>query len=681
MDLFLENDSDPQTLKFVAQRNAASTAQLSSPQFEADRDAIKALIERDDRLIIPTRRGKWLFNFRKSKDNPLGLWRRLPADQEPIPSAAWETVFDLDAFCASEGKRWIFNGAVTCPWEPARVLLLLSDGGSDLTRLLEFDTETKSIVEGGFDTPAVRAHASWLNRDEICYFGSIDAHSATRSGWPRIGRRLRRGQRVEDAVPLYEAGENDVTGYAVQLDPLWWKGSPEENTIRLFVACHEIGQYSGFVVEQDGVLRRMDLPKEVGFSINQNHCLWHAKSDERFAAGSLILQGFTPFEEEILQKPERLLVSAKAGQSIQQFTLLRDWAVYIVKDRLQPHLYLLDLKAPDSLPFEIALPPEIQSVYFRLLDADLTSGDQTLQVVGQGFLQPDTRYILPLDGADRKPQLQWANQSPSYFDADGMSCELLEATSEDGTKVPYHLVLPKNPPAGAVPVLMYGYGGFEWSLSPNYSGVNGLWLAQGGAYVQAYIRGGGELGPNWHRVAKGHGRHKAFEDFVAVARDLVKRGYSTPEKIACNGGSNGGLLTGVMLTRYPKDFGAVWCQVPVIDMTRFHLFAAGKAWMDEYGDPDKPEDRANLLSYSPLHTIRPASELAYPPIYIESSSNDDRVHPSHARRFAFQLEKAGHTLLFREYGSGGHGGRGDTLESATRTAMGYSFLRQTIMKA
>jgi prolyl oligopeptidase len=181
-------------------------------------------------------------------------------------------------------------------------------------------------------------------------------------------------------------------------------------------------------------------------------------------------------------------------------------------------------------------------------------------------------------------------------------------------------------------------------------------------------------------VAKGHGRHKAFEDFVAVARDLVKRGYSTPEKIACNGGSNGGLLTGVMLTRYPEDFGAVWCQVPVIDMTRFHLFAAGKAWMDEYGDPDKPEDRVNLLSYSPLHTIRPAAEVAYPPIYIESSSNDDRVHPSHARRFAFQLEKAGHTPLFHEYGSGGHGGRGDTLESATRTAMGYSFQRETIMK-
>ncbi|NSZ52364.1 prolyl oligopeptidase family serine peptidase [Agrobacterium vitis] len=679
MDLTLENDSDPQTLAFVADRNAASTAQLSSPQFEADRDAIKAMMERDDRLIIPSRRDKWLFDFHRSKDNPLGIWRRLPADQEAVATAPWETVFDLDAFCAKEDKRWIFSGSVTCPWEPTLVLLCLSDGGSDLTRLLEFDTETKAIVEGGFDTPAVRAHATWLSRDEICYFGSIDTHSATRSGWPRIGRRLRRGQRVEEALPLYEAGESDVTGYSLLIDPQYWKGAADEHPIRLFVAAHEIGRLSAFAEDRHGDLRRLDLPKDISFSINHHHCLWHAKTDERFPAGSLILQGFTPYGHEVLQKPERVLFSPEDGQSIGQFTLLREWAVFIVKNRLQSHLYLLDLKTAESQPFEIALPPEIQSIQYRLLDADLTLGEEILQVIGQGFLKPSTRYLLPLNVADRQPKLQFISEAPAYFDADGMTCELLEAVSEDGTSVPYHIVFPKHWEQGALPALIYGYGGFEVALSPYYSGVNGVWLQQGGAFVQAYIRGGGELGPDWHRVAKGRGRHKAFEDFVAVARDLVKRGYSTPETIACTGGSNGGLLTGVMLTRYPRDFGAVWCRVPVIDMTRFHLFPAGKAWMDEYGDPDKPENRAYLLNYSPLHTIKPASEISYPPIYIESSTNDDRVHPSHARRFALQLESNGHKPLFHEYGSGGHGGSGDTAEQATRTAMGYSFLRQTIV--
>jgi prolyl oligopeptidase len=262
-----------------------------------------------------------------------------------------------------------------------------------------------------------------------------------------------------------------------------------------------------------------------------------------------------------------------------------------------------------------------------------------------------------------------------------MTSELLWATSVDGTKVPYHLILPKTWTKGELPVLIYGYGGFSASLAPSYSGVTGLLLEQGCAYVQAYIRGGSELGPDWHHVAKRHGRHKAFEDFVAIARDLVKRGYSTPSRIACTGASNGGLLTGVMLTRYPQDFGAIWCRVPVLDMTRFHLFPAGKAWMDEYGNPDEPADRDYLISYSPLHTIRPAGEIAYPALYIESSTNDDRVHPSHARRFAVRLEDAGHAPLFHEYGSGGHGGAGNSAEMANRTAMGYSFLRQNIMNA
>ncbi len=261
-----------------------------------------------------------------------------------------------------------------------------------------------------------------------------------------------------------------------------------------------------------------------------------------------------------------------------------------------------------------------------------------------------------------------------------MTSLLLEATSEDGTKVPYHIVLPKAWTKGELPVLQYGYGGFDVALGPYYSGVIGRWLEQGNAYVMAYIRGGGEFGPNWHRTAKGHGRHRAFADFAAVARDLVARGYTTPSRIAGSGGSNGGLLTGVMTTRYPQDFGAIWCQVPVLDMTRFHVFPAGKAWIDEYGDPDNPADRDYLLSYSPLHNVKPASEATYPSIYIESSSNDDRVHPSHARRFAAQLEALGHHPLFHEFGSGGHGGDGASTERATRTAMGYSFLRETIVK-
>ncbi|WP_137132888.1 prolyl oligopeptidase family serine peptidase [Rhizobium sp. FY34] len=680
MDLFLEKDDDPQTLDFVRARNALSETALQSPEFEADRDAIQSMLEREDRLIVPSRRGDWLFDFRRSRDNPLGLWRRLPADQPATPDAAWETVFDVDAFCVAEGKRWIFGGAKTCPWEPTRVLLMLSDGGSDLTRLLEFDAEEKRIVPGGFDTPAVRCHASWLSRDEICYFGSIDERSATQSGWPRVGRRLKRGQNPADAAILYEAAKSDVTGHAFVLDPALL-GSKEQRQIRVFTASHEIGKTSVHAEDAGGQLRRFDLPVDIDFDLNHSHILWHAKSDAEVATGSLVLQGFTPFGAAPLEETRRTLVPAAAGRSIRQFVLLREWAVYIVEDMLQPRLYALDLTIPNAEPLAIDLPAGVESLYVSPLFSNLHLGDDTLWVVGQGFLMPPTRYELRLQDRRVPPALTPRQSAPAYFDADGMQSTLLEAVSEDGTKVPYRLVLPKTWTMGELPVLIYGYGGFSVSLGPTYSGVTGRFLAEGGAYVQAYIRGGSELGPDWHRAAKRHGRHKAFEDFVAISRDLVKRGYSTPARIACTGGSNGGLLTGVMLTRYPDDFGAIWCRVPVLDMTRFHIFPAGKAWMDEYGNPDDEADRAYLLSYSPLHTIRPAADTTYPAIYIESSSNDDRVHPSHARRFAKALEEAGHSPLFHEYGSGGHGGAGNSAEMAARTAMGYSFLRQTIMKA
>ncbi|OHV76284.1 prolyl oligopeptidase family serine peptidase [Rhizobium sp. LCM 4573] len=678
MDLFLETDDDPKTIAFVAERNEHSDRGFRTPEFEKDRNALKAMIEREDRLIVPTRRGRWLFDFHRSKSNPLGIWRRLPADQEPRPEAAWETVFDVDAFCKQEGKRWIYSGAITSPYEPTRVLLILSEGGSDQLRLVEFDTETKTIVDGGFDTPPARAHAAWIGPDEIAYFGSVDEFSATRSGWPRVGRALKRGVRPQDAPILFEAGKDDVYGEAGIIDPLFWGGKPDERKIEVFTIGHEIGKSSLHVRDAGGNIHRLDLPTEADTDLNHTHLLWRAKTDERHPVGSLILQDFTPFGSEPLGK-SRVLFTPKGGQSVSQFSLLKTWAVFVVSDRMVPKFFLLDLKKPDAAPQELPLPAGLQTVSFRLLDADLTLGEEILTVVGQGFLLPSTTYRLDLTDHSARPELVPTGSSPAYFDAEGMRSELFEAISEDGTKVPYHIVFPKSWTKGELPVLMYGYGGFAVPLSPVYSGAYGLWLGQGGAFVQAYIRGGGELGPDWHKTAKGKGRHKAFEDFVAVARDLVKRGYTKPSRIACNGGSNGGLLTSVMLTRYPKDFGAVWIGVPVIDMSRFHLFPAGKAWMDEYGNPEVADELDYMLTYSPLHQVKPASEVTYPPVYIESSTNDDRVHPSHARRFAKRLIDAGHQPFFREYGSGGHGGAGDTTEMAERWAMGASFLRQTIM--
>lgn len=683
MDLYLEQDDEAQTLDFIARHNSRCDAELRDAAFDRDSDAIQAMIEREDRLVIATQLGRWLLHFHRSKNNPLGLWRRLPAEQVPRAEAKWESVFDLDAFCAAEGERWLFNGAVPCPQEPTRVLLHLSKGGSDLVRVLEFDVETKAVVEGGFDLPPVRANARWLNRDEICYFGAIDRHSATRSGWPRIGRRLGRGERPEDAPVLFAAEDSDVTGWCQVIQPGPDEG-PDARPVTLFFRHHEIGKASAFVDGEgvEGGRRRVDLPVEVDFGFSRRYCLWHAKSDERVASGSLVLQRFAPFEPDMLDKEARILFQPEEGEVVWQFLLLRDWIVFVVRNRLAPRLFLLDLSEGMGGEIrEMELPEHTQAIHVMPRHGDLHFGNDDLFVAGHGFLQPPTLYSLALSDRSRPPALEPLASQPPLFETDGMRSELLEAVSADGTKIPYHIVFPKSWAEGRMPVLLYGYGGFNAPLGPYYSGVNGLWVAAGGAYVQAYIRGGGEFGAAWHNVAKRDGRPKAFDDFVAVARDLVERGYTKPAHIACSGASNGGLLTSVMATRFPEDFGAVWTRVPVIDMTRFHKFPAGAAWIDEYGDPDVPDDLDFLLAYSPLHAIRPASEVAYPRIYIESSSNDDRVHPSHARRFAAKLEAMGHAPLFREFGSGGHGGGGNTREQAERMAIGYSFLRHTIMKA
>lgn len=229
-----------------------------------------------------------------------------------------------------------------------------------------------------------------------------------------------------------------------------------------------------------------------------------------------------------------------------------------------------------------------------------------------------------------------------------------------------------------MPTLLYGYGGFQVPLQPGYAGVRGrLWLEKGNAYVQACIRGGGEFGPAWHQAALKGKRQNGFDDFAAVAQDVVRRGIATAQSLGIQGGSNGGLLTGVSLTQHPELYGAVIIEVPLLDMLRYTELPPGASWMAEYGDPSKPEDAKWLAAYSPYQHVR--GDVAYPPVLLTTSTADDRVHPGHARKMAARLQKAGHdrTLFFEET-EGGHGGRGDRRPQAAQTAMKYVFLQRAL---
>ncbi|MDO5723803.1 MAG: prolyl oligopeptidase family serine peptidase [Flaviflexus sp.] len=295
-------------------------------------------------------------------------------------------------------------------------------------------------------------------------------------------------------------------------------------------------------------------------------------------------------------------------------------------------------------------------------------GDE-VWVLTSGFLTP-TRILHGEAGNE----LTEIRRAPERFDASGLEVRQLWATSKDGTEIPYYVVGRADNLDGERPArcLLDGYGGFEVANLPSYLSITGAgWLENGGVYALANIRGGGEFGPSWHQAALRSHRHRAYEDFAAVARDLTTRGITTVDRLAATGGSNGGLLMGNMYTTYPELFGALVCRVPLLDMKRFSHLLAGHSWIDEYGDPDT-EDWEFLKNYSPYHNVRPAD--SHPPILLTTSSADDRVHPGHARKFAALLERHGKDMLFWENTEGGHGGAADAKQRAKMLALTYAFL-------
>lgn len=649
---------------FVTAENARTDAALAGPQRAADAAAVRAILEAPDTLRGLSRRAGHVYTFRQTAANPRGLWLRLPESVPPTPQADWEVVFDLDAHCAATGQVWVWRGAETSGFDPARVLMRLSLEGSDLTQYREFDLVAKDFVPGGFDIGPERGGLAWAGPDAVLW-SSAASGDATAAGWPGTIRRLRRGQAPEAAEMLFrtDAGNLLAQGWATRA------GGPD--WIEARIVMRAIGKAEITLLRPGKPPLVLPAPSDCTPSFCHSHLAYVAQDEGPHPAGTLVLAPLEGGPERVLFRP-----SAGAAVSPEDLAFGTGHLLWIETHWLEPRLMALDLRSPDAAPRQIRPPVAGQTLALGFYDANADAGDGTLALQISGFLTPPQTWLFDLsrgiDGIAFRPLYA----QPARFDATGAEVQLWKARSADGTEVPYHIVLPKGHAGrGDLPVLQYGYGGFGVSLGPWYDPVTGkLWIERGGAYVIAYIRGGAELGPAWHLQAKGAGRAKAFEDFVAVARDLVARGITRPDRIACHGGSNGGLLCGVMLTRYPQDFGAVWASVGVMDMLRFAHFPAGRGWIDEYGDPDRAEDRAWLRAYSPVHNV-PKGPL--PAALIDTSHRDDRVDPSHSRRFAAALKAAGHAPFYYEH-QGGHGGGGASHEKAAEQALGYAFLRQAL---
>ncbi|MFF0291578.1 prolyl oligopeptidase family protein [Streptomyces sp. NPDC005262] len=657
--LWLEDVEGEAALEWVAERNSETEAELTvGARFASLKERLREVLDASDRIPYTVRRGVFLYNFWRDAEHVRGVWRRTTLEQYRKDAPEWEVLLDVDALAAAEGEKWVWAGARVRHPAYDRALVCLSRDGGDAVVVREFDLATQAFVEGGFQVGEAKTRIGWIDVDTVFIGTDFGPGSLTDAGYPRTVRRWRRGTPLDEAALVFEGETGDVSTSG------WRDTTPGFE--RDFVSRSlDFFRSEVYLLTPDARLVRIDVPEDASTHVHRQHLIITLKSDWLGQkAGSLLAFDFDAFlagdrTAEVLFSPDDR--SALTGHSWTRHHLIletmRDVSTRIEVLTPTPvggwaHKPLADVPALSAVTV-VDTDPDISDEYF-------------LEV--SGFLQPSALHRGQI-GADT----EILKQAPARFDTAGLAAEQFFATSQDGTRVPYFVIGPDRSPTGPGPALLYGYGGFEVSLTPFYDAVAGrAWLERGGTYVIANIRGGGEYGPDWHQAALGADRPRAFEDFAAVAADLIARDITTPGMLGAAGGSNGGLLMGAMITRYPQLFGAIVAQVPLLDMLRFHKLLAGASWIAEYGNPDNKADRPHLRALSPYHQL--TADQVYPPVLLTTSTRDDRVHPGHARKAAARLRELGHPVLLHENTGGGHAGASDNEQSAHNNALMHTFL-------
>jgi prolyl oligopeptidase len=654
--LWLEDVTGETALDWVRVRNAEAIGELTrAPRFGELRDEIREVLDADDRIPYVRRRDAYLYNFWQDAANPRGLWRRTSLESYRQAEPEWETVLDVDALADAEGESWVWQGATFLRPGYRRALVELSRGGADAAVVREFDLETRTFVEDGFSLPEAKSRVGWIDADRIYVGTDFGDGSLTNSGYPRIAKVWRRGMPLDEATVVFEGKADDVSAGAYH--------DPTEGFERDFVYRTLDFYRSEKYLRTAGSLVRIDVPEDAETSAHREWLLIDTRSEwtvggTTYPAGALLAARFDDYlagsrELDVLFEPD-------AHTSLAYHVWTRNHLVIAMLEDVKRRFAVLTPGPDGWTRAALGGVPEVGSADIVGTDPDV-SDEYFLNA--SGYTQPATLYRGEIGG-----EVEVLKRAPAVFDTTGLDVAQHFATSDDGTKIPYFVV-----GRGSGPTLLTGYGGFEVSLTPAYSGTTGrAWLARGGTYVVANIRGGGEYGPTWHQSVMREHRPRVHEDFAAVARDLVARGITTPVRLGIQGGSNGGLLMGVMLTRYPRLFGAIVCQVPLLDMRRYHKLLAGASWMAEYGDPDDPADWAFLQEYSPYQNVH--SGQPYPPTLVLTSTRDDRVHPGHARKMVARLEELGYDVRYYENIEGGHGAAADNEQLSFKWALAFEFL-------
>lgn len=677
--LALEEVEGAEAMAFVAESNRkALTALEGDPRYETFRAQAEAILTATDRIPTPSFLGDGLGNFWQDAANPKGIWRRTTLDSYRSGDARWETLIDVDALAKAEGRDWVWKGADCLAPDETRCLVNLSDGGKDAVVVREFDTTTKSFVDGGFSLPEGKHRIEWLDRDTLLVATDFGPNTLTESGYPFIVKALKRGQTLAQATEVYRGDIGDG-GYGVS--PGVYRD--KDGRILAVLINRPLDTFRAETWELRGMTaHQLDLPERVNVHgvIGQQLILgldedW-THGGRSMKAGSLIAADLVglrtvPGPGDIPSRDRDGVIFAPGErQSIESVRVLSDSILAVVSDNVVGTLKRFDPGAGGWRAADIAVPANSA---VGLGDSSKARGQVFIST--QGFLTPPTLSLAEVSAGT----ISELRSAPAKFDASTHVVEQFEATSSDGTKIPYFVTRPRDMAMdGSAPTILFGYGGFQVSFPPAYKPEMGkLWLENGGVFVQANIRGGGEFGPGWHQSVLKENRQLAFDDFAAVAADLHRRGISSPRRTGIYGRSNGGVLTSVTMTQHPELINAAVIESPLIDMLRYHELPAGASWIGEYGDPRIPEEAAFIARYSAYQQLRPDTD--YPRVYITTNTRDDRVHPGHARKFAARLEAMGHDHLYYEETAGGHSNDADPVANAKRWARHYVYLSQQLM--
>jgi prolyl oligopeptidase len=665
--LWLEDVTGEEALAWARARNAESARVLETDDFRALEKRILAILDSDTRIPAVEKRGRFYYNLWRDAKNPRGLWRRTRLEEYRKEHPVWETVIDLDALGAAENENWVWHGADCLKPDYKRCLVQLSRGGADAIVVREFDLEAKTFVKDGFSLAEAKSFGTgWLDADTLYVGTDFGPGSMTTSGYPRIAKVWRRGTPLAAAETIYEGKAEDVRALAFR--------DHTKGFERDFVHRQVTTYTNELFLRRDGTLLKVEKPDSADASVHRDLLLLELRDDwavggEMYPAGALLATDFEAFLKG--QRRFDVLFEPTERRSLAGFSPTLNHVLVNELDNVKNRVYVLTRR--DGKWTREALPgmPEFGTVVASAVDED-ESDDYFMTV---------TDYITPTSlslGTVGRGAPEKLKQLPAFFDASGLAVSQHETVSKDGTKIPYFQVARKDLALdGMNPTLLYGYGGFEIPMVPAYSGgVGAAWLERGGVYVVANIRGGGEFGPKWHKAALKANRHKAYEDFIAVAEDLVHRRVTSTPHLGIQGGSNGGLLMGNMLTMRPDLFGAIVCQAPLLDMRRYTALLAGASWMEEYGNPDDPKEWEFIRTMSPYHNVK--AGVKYPPTLIMTSTRDDRVHPGHARKMMALLSDAKQDVLYYENIEGGHSGAANNKEAAHMSALAYTFLWQRL---